>query len=173
MWTVDCNVNIAWSAIDNAINVNPAQPLFYIKAIYNGEPNSSSFQLPASIFQLSPESEIADIDANLISTDKLFMPEIVISNQLSVISLKCYPNPFNNVTNVEYTLPEALSVRLNVYNVIGQNVAALVTNERQQAGLYTVKFDGSFLKQGIYYCRIEATNSTSAYTKTDIMMIAR
>ena len=43
----------------------------------------------------------------------------------------------------------------------------------RQAGQYIVKFDGSNLKQGIYYCKIEATNSTSAYTKTDIMMIAR
>jgi hypothetical protein len=171
--SVDCNVNIAWAATSNAINVNPAQPLFYIKAIYNGEANSSSFQIPASIFQLSPESEIADIDANLISTDKLFMPEIVISNQLPVISFKCYPNPFNNITNIEYTLPEDLNVRLNIYNVIGEKVASLVTNERQQAGQYTIKFDGSNLKQGIYYCKIEATNNTSAYNKTDIMIIAR
>ena len=101
------------------------------------------------------------------------MPEIVISNQLSVISFKCYPNPFNNITNIEYTLPEALNVKLNVYNVIGQKVAALVTNERQQAGQYTVKFDGSYLKQGIYYCKLEATNSTTTYSKTNILMIAR
>jgi len=84
-----------------------------------------------------------------------------------------FPNPFNKITTISYTVPEDLNVRLNVYNVIGQKVAALVTNERQQAGQYSIKFDGSNLKQGIYYCRIEATNSTSAYTKTDIMIIAR
>jgi hypothetical protein len=94
-------------------------------------------------------------------------------SNFQIFKFSNFPNPFNNSTTISYTIPDDLSVKLNVYNVIGQKVAALVTNERQQAGLYTLKFDGSSLKQGIYYCKIEAENSTSTFSKTNILMIAR
>ncbi len=44
-----------------------------------------------------------------------------------------YPNPFNPSTSIQYDLPKATFVRLSVFNLIGQEVAALV-NEQQQAG---------------------------------------
>ena len=123
---------------------------------------------------------LADFDANVISTDKLAIPSLIVNSPQSTVSLICYPNPFNNITNIKYTLPEDANgrdviyyVSTNIYNVLGEKVGALVTNERQQAGQYTVKFDGTNLRQGVYYCKIEATNSSSAYTKTNIMMIAR
>ncbi|MEW5924619.1 MAG: hypothetical protein AB1746_11585, partial [Candidatus Zixiibacteriota bacterium] len=47
------------------------------------------------------------------------------------------PNPFNPSTIVSYDLPQAVSVRLEVYNTLGQHVKTLV-NETQTAGHYDV-----------------------------------
>ncbi|MDZ7400315.1 MAG: DUF4397 domain-containing protein [candidate division KSB1 bacterium] len=71
-----------------------------------------------------------------------------------------YPNPFNPTTTITFSLPTSEFVKLSVYNTLGQQVATLV-NERLNAGQYNLLFDGSNLKSGIYYYRIEAGNFTS------------
>jgi len=66
-----------------------------------------------------------------------------------------YPNPFNPTTHIEYNLPDAKEVRLEVFNMMGQQVATLV-NGTQQAGSHTVSFDGSELASGMYVYRLTA-----------------
>ena len=66
-----------------------------------------------------------------------------------------YPNPFNPITMINYQLPMNSLVTLNVYDVIGREVATLV-NEVQEAGSYTEKFDGSKLSSGIYFYTLRA-----------------
>ena len=78
------------------------------------------------------------------------------------VLMQNYPNPFNPTTKIKYTVPDALLpfgkgqwVRLEVYNILGNEVAALV-NETKPAGEYEVEFDGSNLPSGVYYYRIQA-----------------
>ncbi|NIR95800.1 MAG: T9SS type A sorting domain-containing protein, partial [Gammaproteobacteria bacterium] len=52
-----------------------------------------------------------------------------------------YPNPFNPTTTIEYQLPEAGIVQLKIYNVLGQVMRALVS-EQQSAGSYSIQWDG-------------------------------
>ena len=66
-----------------------------------------------------------------------------------------YPNPFNPVTYIRYSLPEAGFVKLTVHNLLGQEVAKLVSAD-QQAGDYSVTFDGSRLSSGVYYYRVRS-----------------
>jgi hypothetical protein len=64
-----------------------------------------------------------------------------------------YPNPFNPGTVISYALAEAGMTTLRVYDVLGREVVTLV-QERQPAGRYTVRFDGSGLSSGLYFFRL-------------------
>jgi len=66
-----------------------------------------------------------------------------------------YPNPFNPSTTITYALPKSSDVRLSVYDILGREVSVLV-NERRDAGVHEVKFDGTNLASGVYMYRIQA-----------------
>ena len=78
-----------------------------------------------------------------------------------------YPNPFNPATVITYRLPVAGNVTLKVYDVLGRPVAALV-NERQAAGIHSVKFDAVDLPSGVYFYRLHAGSFVS--TKKMILL---
>lgn len=73
-----------------------------------------------------------------------------------------YPNPFNPSTSIKYQIPELNFVTLKVYDVLGNEVATLV-NEEKPAGEYEVIFDGTglihqTLPSGIYFYKLQAGN---------------
>ncbi|MEO6695371.1 MAG: YCF48-related protein [Ignavibacteria bacterium] len=64
-----------------------------------------------------------------------------------------YPNPFNPTTKINYSIPNTQYTILKVYNILGNEIAILV-NEKQNAGSYSVVFDGSNYPSGIYYYKL-------------------
>ncbi len=66
-----------------------------------------------------------------------------------------YPNPFNPVTKINYELRVTNYVSLKVFDVLGNEVANLV-KEKQNAGSYSVKFDGAGFSSGIYFYKLES-----------------
>jgi len=71
-----------------------------------------------------------------------------------------YPNPFNPTTVIRYQLPAAASVTLAVYDVLGREVTVLV-NDRRDAGVHEVQFDGANLASGVYLYRLSAGGFSS------------
>jgi hypothetical protein len=65
-----------------------------------------------------------------------------------------YPNPFNPVTRIDYSVPAGGKVKLEVYDLQGRLVSTVV-DEVKSAGSYTADIDGGGLKSGIYFCRLE------------------
>ena len=72
-----------------------------------------------------------------------------------------YPNPFNPSTTIKYSIAEDGFVKLAVYNMLGEEVAAIV-NTTQKAGRYEVNFNANKLSSGVYVYGIEAGNFVSA-----------
>ncbi|MFC1556044.1 T9SS type A sorting domain-containing protein [candidate division KSB1 bacterium] len=68
---------------------------------------------------------------------------------------KNYPNPFNPVTTIRAYLPQPADVTLKVYNILGQEVATLIDNERR-FGEVTAQWDASGMASGIYLYRLTA-----------------
>ncbi|MFQ6008933.1 MAG: T9SS type A sorting domain-containing protein, partial [Candidatus Zixiibacteriota bacterium] len=79
-----------------------------------------------------------------------------------------YPNPFNPTTEISFILPNAMDVKLEVYNIIGQRVTTLV-NERLEAGKHVVQWDGSEVASGVYLYRL----TTADYAETKKMLLLK
>ncbi|NOX86673.1 MAG: ammonia-forming cytochrome c nitrite reductase subunit c552 [Chlorobi bacterium] len=75
------------------------------------------------------------------------------------VLLQNYPNPFNLTTNIEYKLPKAANVTIEIYNFKGQKIRILLNNKRETEGQHTVKFDAVGLPSGIYFCNLRAGHS--------------
>ncbi len=87
--------------------------------------------------------------------DQLDVESSAVSTPNQYILYPNFPNPFNPSTQIVYALPKSSKVSLKVFNLLGQEVAALV-DETQSAGAHTVLFDGSGLASGIYLYRLQA-----------------
>ena len=79
-----------------------------------------------------------------------------------------YPNPFNPSTQIQYALPEATQVTLEVFNSVGQKVMELV-NGQQSAGYHTATFNASGLSNGVYFYKL----STSSFINTKKMLLIK
>jgi hypothetical protein len=66
-----------------------------------------------------------------------------------------YPNPFNPSTKINYDLASDSKVTLEVYSISGERIALLI-NENQSAGFYSVNFMNKNISSGVYFYRIIA-----------------
>ncbi|MFB0515921.1 MAG: T9SS type A sorting domain-containing protein [Candidatus Neomarinimicrobiota bacterium] len=69
------------------------------------------------------------------------------------LALTNYPNPFNPVTRIDYTVSRPGYVLLTVFSLTGQEIATLV-DKRQQAGRYHIYFQASGLPSGVYFYQL-------------------
>ncbi len=83
-----------------------------------------------------------------------------------------YPNPFNPATNIQYTIGSGQFVTLKVFDVLGNEIATLV-NEEKPAGNYEVEFQstaGSLqLASGMYFYQLRA----GEFTQTKKMLLLK
>ena len=78
-----------------------------------------------------------------------------------------YPNPFNPSTIIQYAIPSASNVKIEIFTVIGEKVATLVDGFKN-VGNYEVSFAASGLPSGMYLYRISA--GTFVQTKKMILI---
>jgi photosystem II stability/assembly factor-like uncharacterized protein len=68
-----------------------------------------------------------------------------------------YPNPFNPITNIAFTLPVESSVRLTVYNQLGQEIS-VITDRNYTPGVYNLTWDAASVTSGVYYYNLDVTD---------------
>lgn len=166
--------------IDNDGYMDILAALFYGSSIMwyknDGKENFTAFPIfegsnPNSIFSVDLEMD-GDIDvlSSWISQDKiLWHKNLTIVNDLGpekgneflakYILFRNYPNPFNQVSIINYQLSINSGVELTVFNMLGQKVVTLVDNY-QQAGSHSIIFDGSAFSSGIYFLKLSTLNYT-------------
>ncbi len=125
------------------ITTNSNGSEFYVTDSYNGTVRVYKEQIP-----------------NGVKSGKNYLPS---DYQLS----QNYPNPFNPNTTIKYAIPKAGLVTIKVYNILGNEIATLV-NEEKRPGEYSVIFNGLNLSSGIYFYRITSGKFTE--TKKLILM---
>ena len=65
-----------------------------------------------------------------------------------------YPNPFNPVTNISFSLPKDQNVKLNIFNMNGQLVNTLI-NEKRSAGKHTIHWNAGNSASGVYLYQLQ------------------
>jgi 5'-nucleotidase len=120
--------------------------------------------VPASQYPAGGEGRISLTDALPIANENEGIAGIPNTYALE----QNYPNPFNPTTQINFSLPEAAQVQLNVYNMLGQKVAT-VMQQRLDAGYHTVQFDAANLASGMYIYRLQA----GSYISTKKMMLIK
>ncbi|MCU0331805.1 MAG: choice-of-anchor B family protein [Ignavibacteriaceae bacterium] len=70
-----------------------------------------------------------------------------------------FPNPFNPNTRIKFTIKNPGFVTLKVYNGIGQEIIALVSEEKTE-GTYEVNFNALGIPSGIYFAKLSSGNQT-------------
>jgi len=66
-----------------------------------------------------------------------------------------YPNPFNPTTTIKYNISELSFVTLKVYDVLGNEIATLV-NQEKPIGTYEITWNAENLPSGIYFYQLQA-----------------
>lgn len=79
-----------------------------------------------------------------------------------------FPNPFNPQTKIKFYLPERLFVKLKVFDMLGNEVMLLLSEEKD-IGYHEITFDGSGLPSGVYFYSLQ----TQKFTQTKKMVLLK
>lgn len=75
------------------------------------------------------------------------------------LTLAAYPNPFNSLTEIGFSLPKVSDVSVRLYDVTGREIWILMDEMDKPAGSYSVALDGKDLATGLYWVRLEANGA--------------
>jgi len=110
------------------------------------------------------EFGLLSIDEMMISFGLYFTGEQLANNKYDLLpgelSLHSnFPNPFNPITTIQYSLPEDGSVNIFIYDVAGRLVKTLVSSS-QTSGYKSIQWDGTNNKNeavagGVYFYTLE------------------
>lgn len=108
-------------------------------------------------------SPVWSFSTNTITSTNSYSQELPIDFSLD----QNYPNPFNPTTTIRFAIPAESTVRMEIYNMLGQIVSTLVDGERMQAGIYEKVWDGRDaggmqVSSGTYIYRVVAGDYVEA-----------
>ncbi len=131
---------------------------------FNYNPNTDTLTIYSSdiigefylFCTLTDDSNATDKDTITITVEDLSGIAEMLNRVPEQFTLwQNYPNPFNPRTTIVFGLPKASPVKIDVFNIVGQEIATLVDGFLP-AGYHQVQFDASLYASGIYLYRIQA-----------------
>jgi len=118
---------------------------------------------------ISMQKKLHDGDSWLIDTD--LFNQSALNNSDSAVkpeSFKLgvpYPNPFNPVIAIEYSLSYTSKIKLTIYDLLGRQVEILY-NGIQYQGNYTISWDASNYSSGVYFIKMNVGDSQSPISQS-------
>lgn len=71
-----------------------------------------------------------------------------------------YPNPFNPTTTISFNLPEAGSVKLSVFNSVGQEIETLINDSVMLPGYHSLTWNAANQSTGVYFYTLQSGETT-------------
>ena len=96
-----------------------------------------------------------------------------LSNDLSDIPdsfdlHRCYPNPFNPITNISFAVPELSKVKIDAYSINGEYITSII-DRYYQSGEYTIPWNAKSLSSGAYLIKMHSGD----FIKTQKVMLLK
>lgn len=132
-------------------------------------------KLPSEQFWFNPalESELADVNALVLEPVILTAPELVVASAFtSQIDIYNQPNPFSDQTVVHYTLPEAGTVKIELFDAVGKQLGILYEGWNP-AEANTLKIASGNLPAGVYHLSIALDTGAAVYRKDHSLILIR
>ena len=95
-----------------------------------------------------------------LNTDDIILPTQVTLNN-------AYPNPFNPVTNITFSIPTSMNVELNVLDIQGRVVESIMSGV-QEEGEHHAILNGEDLSSGVYFIQL-LTSQGAQYSKVILL----
>ena len=141
---------------ENNIDINP---LFC-------EPDSSNYTLVVTSPCIGTGEEGVNMGALGVGCEE------ILSNENDVIpsqySLHTYPNPFNPVAKILFSIPQLGLVSIKVYDITGREIETLA-NRNFNPGNYSINWNASAYPSGIYFVRM----AKGVYVKTQKVVLIK
>jgi hypothetical protein len=144
--------DIWWLGADPTSGVIPPADSTLIEVFAHVDEDSMPMQEAYLVIESSDpdESPIVILASIEPCTD---VPEVPLPTEFALA--QSVPNPFSDLTEIQYDLPNECDVRLEVYDVTGRRVA-LLCDRRESAGRKSVRWTGNGLANGVYFYRLTA-----------------
>lgn len=128
-----------------------------------GEYGQKTFYLSYALAHLDDNSQ-GTRDELMTQIVNFFMQgvgdnEIISEKQIQEITI--FPCPFNENTNIHFTLNEDSYIKLEIFDLTGNQVAILC-DKNLQSGYYIFQFNGEYISHGIYFCRLQVGDQVVA-----------
>jgi hypothetical protein len=140
--------------------------------LYGTEGNGLSLDVSGNVYVIGTfiiSATFGDTVLDATGLSEAFVTKIYVNaTEIQLVSeqhpqqywlLQNYPNPFNPTTTIEFALPYSTAVTLKIYNILGEEVSTLVSEELT-AGNYEYNWDVGDMPSGIYLYRIKAGSFT-------------
>ena len=83
-----------------------------------------------------------------------------------------YPNPFNPVTTIDYSLSNVSDISLIIYDIMGRQVEILY-NGIQYQGHYTISWDASNYSSGVYFIKMNVGDSQAFISNSQKLVLLK
>jgi len=120
----------------------------------------------STLFEYTGDMSIESIIVSDIEGNAIPASSIIVPSKYALES--AYPNPFNPVTTLNFSLPESQEVMLQVYNLQGRVIETLV-NSNIEAGYHSVQWNADNYSSGMYFVKMVA----GEYIDTQKLMLVK
>lgn len=105
-------------------------------------------------------------DGTVILYKSPFKTPVPEENNLNKIIIRNYPNPFKDITNIDFELPESCRSILKIYDTFGRELETIQSGYIE-AGEHHYKWNARDYPSGVYYYRLQA----GKYSKTGVLVL--